>query len=98
MEMHHKIAYVDYVCGAFAPNSTPDHYFTMRIRHNAMIKLHIVFYKENLYLKVHYDEKYSEVWANANSTLRIRINQIVVPDFADLAKLKNKIKTLLVFG
>lgn len=63
-----------------------------------MIKLRLAFYKERLHLKIHYDQKYSEVWGKVNSSHRVRINQIIVPDFSDLNKLKNKIKTLLVFG
>ena len=99
MEEHHKIAYLDYTCA-----KETDHQFSIRIVHNIMMdtktltKLRVAFYKERLHLKVHYDEKYTEVWAKANSAHRMRIEQVIVPDFTDIAKLKNKIKTLLVFG
>ncbi len=99
MKMNHKLAYIDYVC-----NDSRDHQLSMRIVQNIMMdtrtlaKLRIAFYKERLHLKVHYDEKYTEVWAKANSARRIRINQIVVPDFMDLDKLKNRIRMLLVFS
>lgn len=99
MEMHHKIAYMDYTC-----NKNDEHQLSIRIVHNMMMdtktltKLRLAFYKERLHLKIHYDQKYTEVWAKANSPNRIKINQIVVPDFTDLAKLKNKIRMLLVFG
>ena len=105
MVMHHKIAYEDHTC-----NQDSDHQLSLRIvqedwmdgsikmRTPKLSKLRLAFYKERLHLKIHYDNKYSEVWAKANSPNRIKINQIVVPDFTDLAKLKNKIRMLLVFG
>lgn len=105
MTQHHKLAYEDYVC-----NNDPDHQLSLRIVNDfwmdgsiqmktpRMTKLRVAFYRERLHLKVHYDEKYSEVWARANSPHRIRINQVVTPDFSNIDKLKNKIKTLLVFG
>jgi hypothetical protein len=99
MEMHHKIAYYDCTC-----SKSEDHQFTMRIISNIMMgtkslaKLRVAFHKERLFLKVHYDKQYSEVWGKNNSAKRIKIEQIVVPDFMDIAKLKNKIRTLLVFA
>ena len=63
-----------------------------------MVKLRVQFLNkhERLALKVHYDEGYSEVWTTAKST-RFKINQIVIPNFEDIEKLKNKIRTILVF-
>lgn len=105
MHPHLKIAYEDHTC-----NSSADHQLSFRIVNDfwydgsiqmktpKMTKLRLAFYKERLHLKIHYDDKYSEVWAKVNSPHRIRINQIVTPDFSNIDKLKNKIKTLLVFG
>ena len=95
MEMHHKIIFVDYSC-----NHSDDHHFSWRIKDNTLAKLRIRFQENNerLCMKIHYDEGYTEVWSKAKSTNRIRINQIVVPNFEDIEKLKNKIRTLLVFG
>ncbi len=95
MELHHKITYIDYSC-----NRSDDHHLSWRIKDNNMAKIRIRFQHQNemLCLKIHYDEKYSEVWSKANSTNRIRINQIVPLSFEDIEKLKNKIRTLLVFG
>lgn len=105
MEGFHKLAYEDHTC-----NKSNDHQLSLRIVNDfwmdgsiqmktpRMTKLRIAFYRERLHLKIHYDDKYSEVWAKANSPHRIRINQIVTPDFSNIEKLKNKIKTLLVFG
>ncbi len=93
MEMHHKIIYVDYSC-----SRSDDHHFSWRIKDNTLAKLRIRFESEGLCLKVHYDEKYSEAWASDKPDNKLRINQIVVPNFEDIEKLKNKIRTLLVFG
>jgi hypothetical protein len=105
MSGRHKLAYEDHTC-----NTEKDHQLSLRIVNDfwmdgsiqmktpKMTKIRIAFYKERLHLKVHYDDKYSEVWGKVNSPSRIRINQIVVPNFTDIDKLKNKIKTLLVFG
>jgi hypothetical protein len=51
----------------------------------------------SLRLKMHYDLGYSEVWSKANAP-RIKINQIIVPNFNQLDVLKNKIKILLTFS
>jgi hypothetical protein len=97
MEIHNKIAFVDYIC-----NRSDDHHFSWRIKNQSLIKLRIRFQddKHRLCLKVHYDEQYSQVWSKAKTPDidRIRINQIIVPNFEDIEKLKNKIRTLLVFG
>lgn len=99
MEMHHKIAYYDYVC-----NKHPDHRLTMRIVHNVMMdikaltKLRVAFDSDRLHLKIHYDLSYSEVWAKNNTTQRIKINHIISPDFSNIEKLKDKIRMLLVFS
>lgn len=96
---HHKIAYYDYVC-----NKQDDHQLSFRIVHNIMNdtrrmqSLRIAFYRERLHLKVYYDDKYSEVWAKVNSANRIKINHIIVPNFSDIEKLKDKIRMLLVFS
>lgn len=95
MEISHKLMYVDYYC-----NKQDDHHFAWRVKDNSLAKLRIRFTDgtTKLHLKVHYDEGYSEVWTKAKSDNRLKINAIVAPDFTDLDKLKNKIRTLLVFG
>lgn len=96
MEMHHKISFVDYSC----KDNADEHHFSWRIKDNKLIKLRIRFgvSQHRLCLKIHYDEGYTEVWSHAKSTNRMRINQIVVPQFEDIEKLKSKIRTLLVFA
>ena len=103
----HKCNDIDYTRNELRKS---DHQLTLRIAYEEwmdgsiqmrtpkLVKLRIAFYRERLHLKVHYDDKYTEVWGKVNSSHRTRINQIVVPDFSNIDKLKNKIKTLLVFG
>ena len=87
--------YTDYLC-----KDQDDHHFAWRIMDNKMTKLRIRLTDsdENLYLKVHYDENYSEVWVHNRLTQRIRVEQIIIPDFDDINKLKNKIRTILTFS
>lgn len=94
MQMAHFIKYVDHVC-----KKHDDHHFSWRLMNDSLAKLRIRFQtgSERLCLKVHYDEKYSEVWTGGKSE-RIRINQIIIPNFEDIEKLKNKIRTILVFS
>lgn len=94
MELHHKISYIDHSCG-----KQDDHHFSWRLVEGNMVKLRIRFQtgKERLCLKIHYDEKYSEVWTGGKSE-RIRINQIIIPNFEDIEALKNKIRMCLVFS
>lgn len=97
MESKNQIAYTDYFCKNF-----DDHHLTCRIRNGNMIKLRIRFREgsERLCLKIHYDDKYSEVWSKSNVAQedRLKIDSIIVPDFSNIEKLKNKIRTILVFG
>jgi hypothetical protein len=85
--------YTDHVC------MQKDHSLTYRVRNGVFAKIRIGFRGkgEQLHLKVHYDEGYSEVWTWHNSP-RTRINQVVYTDFSDVPKLKDKIKTLLLFA
>jgi hypothetical protein len=94
MEITHKIKYVDHFC-----STQEDHHFSWRIVGGNLAKLRIRFQdgNERLCLKVHYDENYSEVWTGAKSE-RLRINQIIEPNFQDIEKLKNKLRTILVFS
>jgi hypothetical protein len=95
MDVHNKIMYIDHTC-----NLNDDHHFSWRIKDNSLVKLRIRLSSngERLCLKIHYDEGYSEVWSKSNTTNRIRVDQIVVPNFEDIELLKNKIRTILVFA
>ena len=93
MKRKYNITYIDHSCHIWT-----DHHFSWRIVNDNISKLRIRFSDDNerLCLKVHYDEGYSEVWTSSNST-RLKINQIIVTNFEDIEKLKNKIRTILVF-
>ena len=102
MEIRHRISYIDYHCAMEA-----DHHFAWRIAKVLPLELNwqllilrvkLMTGDENLYLKLHYDEGYSEVWSKDRTTERIKINSIIYPDFVDLEKLKNKLRTILVFS
>lgn len=96
MKMEHQIAYIDYSCILSARD---DHHFSWRIVHGNLAKLRVRFKDghERLVLKIHYDEGYSEVWTTTES-VRLKINQIIIPNFEDIESLKNKIRTILVFS
>jgi hypothetical protein len=110
MVINHKISYVDHFCNVdddhyfcirivnlYKVTST---YGEAEKTGEMMAKLYVKFRvgRERLNLKVHYDEKYSEAWSKSKTTVRLKINQIIIPDFTDIEKLKNKIRTILVFG
>src|SRR5208283_5322613 len=83
MTVSHHIAYIDYHC-----SHQNDHHLSWRIVNKNLAKLRIRFKDNNerLCLKIHYDEKYSEVWTSLESS-RFRIEQIIIPDFQDIEKL-----------
>lgn len=94
MKVERELLWYDYVC------SQEQHHLSYRVANHRMVKLRIRLGtgEHKLHLKVYYTEGVSDVWSRSKSTHRIRINHIIVPDFSDLEKLKNKIKTCLVFG
>ncbi len=97
MKSRDKVTHLDYVCNGF-----DDHHLSWRMVGDNLSKLRIRFQDEHerLCLQIYYDDKYSEVWSKPGTDTdhRIKVNQIIVPDFTDLEKLKNKIRTILVFG
>lgn len=99
MMLYDQLTCKDYHCREFKD----DHHFAMRIRDHSMETLRVRFTEGNrrLCLKVHYSRGYSEIWDEANensSDNRYVVKQIIVPDFMDIEKIKQKIKTILVFG
>lgn len=107
MEIRHRISHIDYHC-----TTEKDHHFAWRIanelstpgfsevqdRKILQLRVKLMTGEENLYLKLFYTEGYSQVWSKDRSTERIKINSIIYPDFVDLEKLKNKLRTILVFS
>ena len=49
------------------------------------------------FLRINYDEDTSEVWSSNNDS-KNTIKQVFTPDFSNIPKLKNKIRTLLIFS
>lgn len=104
MQQHHKIKFIDYSC------VRDDHHFSWRIVEEwdpvnytkmntkmAKLRVRVGEGKNRMCIKIHYDDGYTEVWSTPKSS-RIRIDQIIPLDFKDIEKLKNKIRTILVFA
>jgi hypothetical protein len=97
LALEDKTTHKDYIC-----SGSEDHHYSIRIKDGVISKLRVRFDndKDRMVLKVHYDEGYSEVWSQAtySSEGKIKLNQIVPTNFEDIPKLKNKIRTILVFS
>jgi hypothetical protein len=101
MEKQHRITHVDYHC-----TTQSDHHFAWRLGriqpHEDLqiltLRIKLMAGEENLYLKLHYDKGYSEVWSKDRNTQRIKISSIIYPELTDLEKLKNRLRTILVFS
>lgn len=94
-----KIMYQDFVCR----KDLDSHSFIYRYRPalNEVVQLKVRITEEDgskLYFKVYYDQDRSEVWTRTNDNERISISHAFKPDFSDLGKLKQKIKTYLIFS
>ena len=89
--------YTDYEC-----KYKEDHFFVKRINcrmtNESKVKIRLSDETSliSYYLKINYDENTSEVWVKDSN--KITINQVFVPDYSDLTKLKEKIKTYLNFS
>src|SRR5271168_1224571 len=83
-----KSPYTDVHC------NQEDHHLSWRYDDNNITKMRIRFQdeKERLVLKIHYDAGYSEVWSKrqTNNDGKVRLDQIVLLNFEDIDKLKNK--------
>lgn len=96
MRVDDRINYHDHSCSP----RWDDHHLSIRIKDGRMTKLRLRFNDENdkrLHLKVHYDEGYTEVWADAE-TAHIIINRLIDLDFSDLVKLRHKLRTYITFS
>lgn len=114
MEGYHCVEYSDYSCAkkedhhysfrvveeevfVASGNDHPTESFTQRVITKTRIRFTELDGKI-VRLKVHYDLGYSEIWTKISSSHRLRIRHLVPMDFTDVEKLKNKLKTYLVFG
>jgi hypothetical protein len=94
----HKIKHVDYHC--YPPKS--DHHYSERetiTGEKLKVKIRIGSGEDRLFLKVNYDESYSQVWTDPDDDdARIRINHAFEPDVSDLDALRKKLRTYMVFS
>ena len=97
LEVNNKLKYIDYSCVY-----KDDHYYAKRIKDGELTKVKVRFTDptsgEKLYLKINYDLGGSQVWTKSNDNVRTEIQSVWVPDFSDIDRLKNKIRTYLVFS
>jgi len=95
LEMEHRIKFVDYYC------RNDEHYFAKRLCKGELLAIKIRLTEpdgEKLYLKVHFNEGYSEVWKHSNQVARFRINHTFVLDYNNPEAIKKKIRTCITFG
>jgi hypothetical protein len=81
-----------------------DHHYAVRVSTEAeeqvlKVKIRVSPEKDRYYLKLHYDQGYSQVWANRDEDeQKVKINHIFEPDLTDMNALRHKLKTYLVFS
>lgn len=77
-----------------------DHYFAGRISDEkfSLIKIRLNDGAHKLFMRVNFDDNISYFWTKQGDLNPIKINCAVQPDFSDLSKLKQKIKTYLLFS
>lgn len=103
LERINKIKYIDYQCAG------EEHYYGKRIKDSVLTAVKIRFKESDgskLYIKFYYDTNVTEVWSKKpldqtdqySKQNRIPIDRTFVPDFTDLDKIKQKIKTYLLFS
>lgn len=98
LERDDRTKYVDYHCSP----PKEDHHYAKRVspmNELLKVKARISHDGEKMFLKLHYDEGYCQVWTNPDDDAsKIRINSLFEPDFSDLTALKTKLRTYLVFS
>lgn len=88
-------AYEEYAC------RQESHFVMSRLVQDEMMKIKVRFTEpsgEKLFLKIEYDKGMCEVWGKSNSKDPVIIPHTFIPDFKDLARLKQKIRTYLVLS
>lgn len=93
----HKISYIDYYCHP----SKPDHHYAVRLVHDQIVqmKIRLSKTKNKLFFKINYTDNYSEIWTQADDNMtRVRIEYTFTPNFEDLEKLENKVRTYMLLS
>lgn len=109
MEKHICPLCNDYLSGDTTPNKhtdyscvkSADHYYAKRIKNDELTKIKFRLTDpdgKKLYIKINYDQGITQVWTKSNNNIRSEIQSVFEPDFSDIEKLKNKLKTYLVFS
>jgi hypothetical protein len=94
-----KILYQDYVCRYNLDSHSFIYRYRPAVNEVAQLKVRITDDDgSKLYFKVYYDQDRSEVWTRTNDNQRINIEHAFVPDYSDLDKLKQKIRTYIIFS
>lgn len=96
-EDDHGKQYMDYHC--FPPQS--GHHYSKRIAtDNSVLKVKVRLgsAEDRIFLKINFDEGFSEVWSDPDEDNRIKINHVWEPDLTDLDELRAKIKTYMLFS
>jgi len=90
---YYKTEYTDYFC------NTLGHLFSERYVNNklSILKIKVIEHKISYNIKIYFDSGYTEVWKGDILSPRIKINTTFMPDLNKINKIKNKIKTLLIF-
>lgn len=80
-----------------------NHFFIKRITNKdklSKLKLRVNDGEERFYLKIDYDNNFTQFWKNANNIDRISVPGIVNIDFSDtnIEKIRNKIQKYLILS
>jgi len=98
MKRDHLIKFIDYYCHP----SRSDHHYAKRTTVTCeLIECKVRFKEpsnEKIFLKVQYQEGYSEVWTGSYLDARTRIEYPIQLNFDDIEKIRAKIRTCLVFS
>lgn len=81
--------------------STDSHAYSVRLENDKplIMKFRLSPGETKLYTRINFVDNFSEVWTRpGDPQSKIRINHAFLPDFSDLPKLEEKIKTYLLFS
>jgi hypothetical protein len=87
--------YRDYIC------SQDDHMFARRIRKDKTIRLKVRLTElsgDKLFISIDYYANTTSFWRVANTYSPVVIDQAISFDYSNLARLKQKVRTYLIFS
>jgi hypothetical protein len=88
----------DYLC-----KFKEDHFFAIRMKNDYVSKIKVRVLddddlKSKLFIKVNFDENTTQVWKSINPSHQIKVKSAIDIDFSNISKIRNKIKTILIFS